>query len=134
VIEGWYGGDYLVLFQEDAPAIEKAYDLSSHLPNHRLVGLRSWDDFIVEDEDGNRFTLPTVPLSLQYLRAYPLGDVRQDLVADEGLRGKIKWYIKPVVFGGDPGLGENIAWVALDQHAQLVRFWNRKYQEIRHES
>jgi len=45
--------------------------------------------------------------------------------------GKIKWYIKPVLFGGEPELSDNIKWVELDQHAQLVRFWNQKYREIR---
>ena len=49
-----------------------------------------------------------------------------NLAADE-----IKWYITPVVFGGDPSLADNVTWVALDQHAQLVKFWNGKYGEIR---
>jgi hypothetical protein len=49
VPEGWYGDDYFVLFEGDAPAIEKTYDLASYLPQYRLRGLRSWDDVIVED-------------------------------------------------------------------------------------
>jgi len=131
MIEGWYGDDYLVLFEADARAIEKTYDLANYLPHHRLLGLKSWDDFIVEDKDGNRFTVPTIPLSPQHLKAYSLGDVRANLVPDERVHGKIKWYIKPLLFGGEPGLGNNVTWVELDQHAQLVRFWNQKYREIR---
>jgi hypothetical protein len=36
--------------------------------------------------------------------------------------GKIKWYIKPIVFDGDPNPGENLTWVNHEKHAQLVRW------------
>ena len=65
-------------------------------------------------------------------RVFPThSDVRADPVPDERVRGKIKWYIKPLLFGGEPGMSDNVKWVELDQHAQLVRFWNQKYREIR---
>lgn len=134
MIEGWYGDDYLILFEEDAPAVEKTYALASYLPDHRLLGLKGWDEFIVEGEDGARFTVPTVPVLPQYLREFSLGSVGGKLTPDHQMRGKIKWYITPVVFGGDPKLGDNLTWVTLDQHAQLVRFWNEKYRELTRKS
>jgi hypothetical protein len=48
---------------------------------------------------------------------------------DSRFTGRIKWYIKPVVFGGDPNPGENVTWVTHEQHAELVAWWNRKYRE-----
>jgi hypothetical protein len=34
--------------------------------------------------------------------------------------------VKPIVFGGDAGAGENLVWVSHEEHAQLVKFWNDK--------
>ncbi|MFT4666216.1 MAG: hypothetical protein ACI8YQ_002636 [Polaribacter sp.] len=39
---------------------------------------------------------------------------------------KIKWYEKPIVFGGDPN---DFMWVDIDQHQKLVAFWNKIYYE-----
>ena len=36
---------------------------------------------------------------------------------DECFVGKIKWYINPIVFGGDPKAEDNITWVSHEQHA-----------------
>ena len=38
--------------------------------------------------------------------------------------GKIKWYVKALVFGGDPQSALNVIWVTHDQHAELVKYWN----------
>jgi len=128
--EGWHGDDYLILFGGEAPKFEKAYALSDLLPGYRLLGLKGWDDFIIEDGDGARFTVPTVPVLRRHLSSFPLGSGREDLTPDSRFHGKIKWHITPVAFGGDPSQGDNLTWVTLDQHAQLVRFWNQKYRAL----
>jgi hypothetical protein len=41
----------------------------------------------------------------------------------------VKWYVKPIMFGGDPTAKENIAWVPFEQHAELVRWWSKLYRD-----
>jgi len=81
---GWYGDDYLILFDESE---------------------------IVEP-----FCAPTQGAALK---------------SDPRFAGKINWCVQPVVFGGNPRLGENIIWVDHSRHSQLVLFWNRKYRELK---
>ncbi len=95
--EGWYGDDYLVLFEQKAPSLERAYGLSEALPGYHLVGLRGWDDFIVEDSRGARFTVPTVPLLSRHLRPFPTSILQLKAASDEAVAGRIRWYITPVV-------------------------------------
>ena len=45
--------------------------------------------------------------------------------------GRIKWYVKPLVFGGDPELGDNVIWVTQEDHVSLVRWWNRLYATVK---
>jgi hypothetical protein len=128
--EGWCGDDYVILFDGDADRFHHDYGLATVLPGYRLLGLRSWDDFIVEDGRGARFTIPTVPADLTYIAPFvmPEGPALQP---DDQVRGRIKWYVTPLVFGGDPNLGDNVTWITLDQHAKLVVWWNQKYRELR---
>jgi hypothetical protein len=128
--EGWCGDDYIVFFGERASALETAYGITSSLPGYRLVGLRSWDEFIVEDSDGARYIVPTVPLLRANLSRFTIAD-QPTLEPDERVRGRIKWYVTPIVFGGDPSLGDNVTWVTVEQHTQLVTWWNEKYRELR---
>jgi len=122
--------NYLILFGDEAPNFEKAYTLSDLLPGYRLLGLTGWDNFIIEDGDGARFSVPTVPVLRRCLSSFALGSAPENLTPDNRFHGRIKWYITPVAFGGDPSQGDNVTWVSLDQHAQLVRFWNRKYRAL----
>jgi hypothetical protein len=128
--EGWLREDYLILFDEKSLSLEAEYDLSAYLPGYRLVGLRGWDDFIVEDSGGRLFTVPTVPLLSDHLSPLRFEDTQGDLIPDDRLKGKIKWYVTPLVLGGDPKPGNNMIWVTLDQHTQLVKWWNLKYREL----
>lgn len=128
--EGWSGDDYIILFDERAPTLQAAYGITSRLPGYRLLGLRGWDEFIVEDSRGARFIAPTVPLLLANLSPFEIND-QPELETDERVRGRIKWYITPLVFGGEPNLGDNVTWVTVDQHTQLVAWWNEKYRELR---
>lgn len=130
--EGWVGDDYLILFETDEQQVASAkYSIPELLPGYRLLGLRGWDDFIVEDDAGHLFTVPTVPAITAHLNPFRLPRVDQVWMADERLRGKIKWYLKPLVFGGDPSSEQNRIWIDLDQHAQLIRYWNDVYRSAR---
>src|ERR1035437_5392806 len=126
--EGWCCEDYLVLFsEEESHDKTQQYKLSEYLPGFRVVGLKGWDDFIVVGPDGKLFSVPTVPITRQYLQPYSLPSPLA-LSADERLQNKIKWYTKPIVFGGDPNVGENLTWVSHNQHAELVNWWNEQYR------
>lgn len=127
--EGWYGDDYLILFgEEEATAASGRYSIDEFLPGHRVVGLRGWDDFILQDASGKTFCVPTVPAIEKYLAPYDIPT--EALTADARFLGKIKWYINPVVFGGDPRIGKNVTWLNHDQHAQIVKWWNDQYRKL----
>ena len=125
--QGWNNDDYLILFTptEIAHAMA-AYALDRYLPGHTVIGLRGWDDFIVTDASGVTLTVPTVPLDLRYAAAFALpGQV--SLESDSRFDGKIKWYVKPLAFGGDAADEANLAWITHEKHAELVRWWNEQY-------
>jgi len=128
--EGWLDDDYIILFEEKSDSLQEAYALMDFLPGYHLIGLLGWDDFIVENDRGVLFTVPTVPLLKQHLRQLDMDLFHAELVADEGKTGQIKWYIKPVCFSGDPNVGPNVQWVTLEHHTQLVKWWNQKYREL----
>ena len=128
--EGWYEDNYLVLFEDRAESLAELYGLSQALPGYRLVGLLSWADFLVQDSRGAQYTVPTVPMLLQKLKPCHMTAAPKALRPDDRISGKVKWYLQPVVFGGDPNRGDNLAWVTLEEHTELVRWWNEKYQEV----
>lgn len=131
MIEGWHGDDYLVLFDDaEISAFTTRYDFGRYLPGYVIIGLSGWDDFIVRGVDGHCATLPTVPIVPEYLAplSFALNPAR--IVTDDRLRGKVKWYTQPLVFGGSP-VEDNIVWVTLDQHVDLVTWWNERYQSLK---
>jgi len=106
MIEGWAGDDYLMLFSTDeANAASERYGIADLLAGYRVIGLRSWDDFIVEDQNGDTSTLPTVPCDAGELARYHVPAI-DNLVADDRFTGRVKWYITPVKFGGDAAARE----------------------------
>ena len=130
--EGWHADDYLILFAEDeiAPASER-YAIDQMIPGYRVIGLRGWDDFILRDSSGHTHLAPTVPVDPQLLSPFAMPEGATALRLDERYSGKIKWYIKPLVFGGDAQVGENLTWVSHEQHAQLVKWWNDQYRRVK---
>ncbi len=129
--EGWYGDEYLVLFDaSEAPRASVRYDIDRSLPGYEVLGLRGWDDLIVRDPAGVLFTVPTVPAVPSYLEPFQLPESGTVLKGDPRFTGRIKWYVTPIVFGGDPGVAENLTWVDHEQHSQLVQWWNDKYREL----
>ena len=133
MIEGWHNDTYLILFEEQAEAttMTAQYGLHDLLPGFAVVGLRGWDDLIVRDGCGRLFTVPAVPVSREHLEHYDFDFDLAALEADDQMRGKIKWYVTPLVFGGDSFNAENVTWITIAQHPDAVRWWNAKYNEIK---
>jgi hypothetical protein len=89
--EGWCDNDYLVLFSEkECNQKTQQYKLVEYLSGCRVIGLKSWDDFIVKGSAGKMFTVPTVPMIDRYLQPYVL-PVPLSLAMAERLHEKIKW-------------------------------------------
>ena len=132
MIEGWHGDDYLLLF-DDAEACEFSarYDFGKYLAGYVLVGLRGWDDFIVKGADGRFETVPTVPIDAAFLAPLDFSIDASRIVSDDRYRGKVKWYRNPLVFGGSPTDKDNMVWVPLEAHVDLVKFWNACYQRLK---
>ena len=129
--EGWLGDEYWILFSTDeALAASRRYRIEEALPGCTIIGLVSWDDFVVRDGGGGTYAVPTVPIAPEHQRQIGIPSAAS-LEPDDRLAGKVKWYVTPLVFGGDPEAAENLAWVTHDQHAELVLWWNAKYREIR---
>jgi len=129
--EGWLNDDYLILFSEaESASASSKYKLSQYLPGYVLVGLRGWDDFIVINSTGAMCSLPTVPLDPTMAAPFSLPE-NLALESDGRFTGKIKWYLKPLIFGGDPQDKSNLAWVSPEQHAELVVWWNDQYKTLK---
>jgi hypothetical protein len=131
--EGWFNDDYWILCedQSEAERITRQYGISQYLPGHFIVGLKGWDDFILCDNTEHYFMIPTVPLDVCQLSDFQLPSDTLRLESSPDLAGKIKWYIKPLVFGGDPESEGNMTWVDMESHQKLVRWWNQKYLELK---
>jgi hypothetical protein len=131
VTEGWFDDRYLVLF--DAHEVEqatRAYLAGGELPGYTVAGLDFWVDLIVRDESGAAFSIPLVPLDLASGTSFSVPEPSV-LKPDSRFTGKVKWYITPLIFGGDSRDNSNITWVSHDQHRQSVAWWNAKYREIK---
>jgi hypothetical protein len=128
--EGWHHNNYFVLFSDPVAASER-YAIARWLPGFTVVALQSWDHFVVRDAEGATFSVPTVPIAKEFLSptSIPTGDAA--LRHDARFTGKIKWYLKPIVFGGAPDLSENLIWITHDEHAKLVVSWNEKYRALK---
>jgi hypothetical protein len=126
----WAGDEYYILFSaSEIQERSDSYGIVDLLPGFQILGLIGCDDFIVQDMDGNTFKLPTVPCIPKYLEPLQMPEAGK-LVTDSRFAGKVKWYAKPIVFGGDPNLGDNLTWITHDSHAASVRWWNAIYREI----
>ena len=129
MIEGWCKDQYLILFEEsEIFAATLRYNLENYLPQHEVVGIIGWDDLIVRDTSDELFVVPSVPLTIEKMRVFDLALKADSLMPDERFESKIKWYVKPIVFGGDPSVDENMTWVDHKQHGELVSWWNDLYR------
>jgi hypothetical protein len=63
MIEGWFGDDYLISFNEaEVGSASDRYSISRFIPGYQVIGLRGWDDLIVRDSVGLAYTVPCVPM------------------------------------------------------------------------
>ena len=131
MIEGWHNEDYLVLFEDlkEALRITELYGVREHLPGYTVVGLRGWDDFILTDAKQQFFTIPTVPLEPKHLEPFIFQVDLGAIQPDERYSKKVKWYVKPILFGGDPTAKDNMAWISGEEHAELVRWRSKLYRD-----
>ena len=128
MIEGWLGDDYLILFDEsEVEAASDRYAISRWLPAHRVIGLRGWDDLLVQNHAGQVFSVPCVPLSAEHIAPVSSSSPNPMLSPDSRFTGKIKWYVNPLALGGDATSDANTTWVSHEQHGQLVVWWNEQY-------
>src|ERR1700731_1799107 len=87
--EGWSGDDHLIIFAEsEVDPVSERYALSALLPGYRILGLRGWDDFVVQDLAGRSYSIPTVPLDFQYLSPFDIPP-NVNLVKAERFEGKL---------------------------------------------
>ncbi|KXI29138.1 hypothetical protein [Paraglaciecola hydrolytica] len=129
--EGWLNDEYIVVFTEAESALASSkYELSQYLPGYTLVGLRGWDDLIVISPTGVMCSLPTIPIDPKMIVPFFFPE-DLSLESDERFTGKVKWYLKPLIFGGNPQDEENLTWVSHEQHAELVVWWNNQYKIIK---
>jgi len=129
--EGWHDDEYLVLFsEEEVEPMTQRYGLKRFINGFRIVGLRGWDDFILQDTQGKSFIMPTVPIAIEYLKSFTLVIDFSKVRADSRFTGKVKWYAKPPIFGGDPQAKENMTWIDFEKHAEAVQWWNQKFLEV----
>jgi hypothetical protein len=80
---------------------------------------------------GRTFSTPTIPISADALTPFSIPECTDALAVDSRFNGKIKWYVNPLVFGGDPKIEENVIWVDHGSHGELVRWWNQHYRELK---
>ena len=129
--EGWFNFDYVVLFSEtERIARSMDYKIAKYLPGFTLIGLYDWDYFLVTDSEGLLYSVPSLPLDVNSTEKFSLPE-NILLETDERYTGKIKWYLKPLILGGNPSENRNLAWVSLELHADLVVWWNEKYKLIK---
>lgn len=132
--EGWFNFDYVVLFSEtERVARSVDYKIAKYLPGYTLVGLYDWNYFLVTDAEGSMYTVPSLPLDVNSTHKFSLPEDIQ-LETDERYSGKVKWYLKPLVIGGNPLDIKNLAWVSLELHADLVVWWNEKIKQVKNHS
>ena len=127
--EGWHGEDYWVMCedQQEAERLTASYGISQYLPGYFIVGLKGWDDFILCDRNARYFTVPSVPLDSTELKTFQIPDSLQ-LESDDRFTKKIKWYVKPIAFGGEVAQ-ENTTWLSMDEHVEVVKWWNQLYYD-----
>jgi hypothetical protein len=73
------------------------------------------------------FRVPTIPIAAKEKSEWPHEIEPAELKPDGRLAGKVKWYVKPVVFGGDANPGTNLIRISHQDHIQGVKYWNQVY-------
>jgi hypothetical protein len=140
--EGFLGETYLRLYRlEELAALNLAYEVPVLFPEAMVFG---------SDGGGNGFAflinepavvqVPFLPLSADYAerRALSFTDFVQSLAASGESRaynpaavGMEVHETHPVCLGGSPTDPANKVLVSPTEHAELCRFWNKHYRDVR---
>jgi hypothetical protein len=89
VIEGWYGNDHLILFDEaEIASASDRYAVSQFLPGYKVIGLRGWDNFILQDSTEATYCAPTIPAVADHISRYALPSRGTKLSPDIRFQGK----------------------------------------------
>ncbi len=132
MIEGWLEDQYLILFDDDEiRSATDRYECCELLPGFEVIGLAGWDDLLIRDSMGNTSRVPSVPLTKDLATSWALPTDLSALEKDDRFSGRVKWYLKPLVFGGDPESEDNLVWLTHEQHGEAVTWWNKKYREVK---
>ncbi len=110
------------------PRLPKPTTLKDICLRYTVSAIVGWDDFLLADHAGRYWRVPTVPLAQKYLEQHRQVHELNQFESDDRYAGKIKWYIHPIVFGGDPASEENMAWINIKKHQEFVIWWNEKYR------
>ncbi|MEL7537105.1 MAG: hypothetical protein AAFM91_08635 [Pseudomonadota bacterium] len=130
--EGWHEDQYLIMFSGDEiEAATNRYNCQKYLPGYEVVGLAGWDDLLVRDSTGETYSVPAVPLVQERVAKWSFPCTPDALQPDEKFTGKIKWYLTPIVFGGDPEASDNLAWLTHEQHGEAMTWWNEKFLDVK---
>jgi len=130
--EGWNKEQYFILADSlnESKKLTELYGISESIPEFIIVGLLGWDDFILCNKNDEYYRVPTVPAIKENLEPFTFPESPMKLESSPKYQKRIKWYIKPIVFGGSPEDPENMRWISIEEHSKLVKFWNNTYREI----
>lgn len=129
-LEGWLSKNYYILFSDSEKELYKEkHHLGKYLPEYEFFGLFNWDNFIVNVPNKYYAIVPIIPLLPKYVTKFSYKNRSILLTQDPSLKGKMRWYKTPLVYGGDPKDEGNIAWIGIEEHAKLIETWNKKYSE-----
>lgn len=128
---GWNDEIFYNLFEDnEIKMFNQKYILTNKPNEYKIIGLYFWDDFIVS-KGQELVKIPTIPFDLKYEEKIEINLENIHLDNDKKINNYIKWYNKPLIFGGSPELDDNIQWINIEHHIELVNFWNKKYREIK---
>ncbi len=141
-MEGFLGATYLRLYRiEEVITANQAYEVPALFPACFVFGSNGGGEafgFLIET--GQVLKVPFIPLSKDYAEnlAPSFSEFLRQLDAS-GVSGEANpntggmeiHEINPIVFGGSPTDEKNKALVPPAKHAELARFWNKMYRNVR---
>jgi hypothetical protein len=147
--EGFMGSEYVRLYPSKKLAeLNKAYDVQEFAPGLLIFGSNGEGDAFAFDYRQNQpgvVRIPFIPMDIGYLEeegssvtefllshveATPL-ELRNTTTPNPELIGKEIHEMMPIVFGGSPDNLDNKVFLAPEDYAEYVRWWNHKYLELK---